>query len=149
MVADLYIAEPPAVFALRPPLVVDASFVAAIVFAELEMDAAGSRLIGYTPVAPTLLDFEMANIAVVKVLRRSLTLDEATNAMTNFFDLPIERLRVDGTALVALAQRYGLTAYDAAYLWLAAAIPAPLATFDKTLALAAREHLASGTGSNP
>lgn len=149
MAADLYVAEPPAASALRPPLVVDASFVAAIVFAEPEMDTASARLIAYTPVAPTLLDFEMANIALNKLVRRSLTLDEAASAMTNYFDLPIERLRVDCTALVALAQRYRLTAYDAAYLWLAAAIPAPLATFDKTLAIAAREHLAKQAGGNP
>ena len=149
MAADLYIAEPQSAYALRPPLVVDASFVAAIVFAEPEMDVASTRLSAYTPVAPALLDFEMANIALSKLVRRSLTLDEAATSMTNYFDLPIERLQVDCTALVALAQRYRLTAYDAAYLWLAAAIPAPLATFDRTLAVAAQEHLAKQNGGSP
>ena len=45
---------------------------------------------------------------------------------------------------MALAQRYKLTAYDAAYLWLAERLEAPLATFDAALARAAREHLEGG-----
>ena len=51
--------------------------------------------------------------------------------------------RVDIAAQVALAQRYGLSAYDAAYLWLAAELKAPLATYDQKLGAAARLHLAS------
>ena len=42
-----------------------------------------------------------------------------------------------------LAQRYQLSAYDACYLWLAAELKYPLATFDEQLARAAQEHLAS------
>ncbi len=37
--------------------------------------------------------------------------------------------------------RYQLSAYDAAYLWLAAELKAPLATFDAKLAAAAQAHL--------
>jgi predicted nucleic acid-binding protein len=42
---------------------------------------------------------------------------------------------------VAIAQRYGLTAYDAAYLCVAERLAAPLATVDEKLATAARLHL--------
>ena len=42
-----------------------------------------------------------------------------------------------------IAERHGLSAYDAAYLWLAAELRAPLVTFDEKLAGAARTHLAS------
>ena len=50
---------------------------------------------------------------------------------------------VDPIAVADLALRYQLSAYDAAYLWLAADLKCPLATFDGKLALAARTHLAS------
>jgi predicted nucleic acid-binding protein len=58
--------------------------------------------------------------------------------------LAIERHAVDPTAVLALAHRYKLTAYDAAYLWLAERLEAPLATFDNLLARAAQEHLTGG-----
>ena len=45
-------------------------------------------------------------------------------------------------AQYALAQRYGLSAYDAAYLWVAGSLKAPLATFDAKLAEAAQLYLA-------
>jgi predicted nucleic acid-binding protein len=45
-------------------------------------------------------------------------------------------------AQYALAMRYRLSAYDAAYLWLAGSLQAPLATFDAKLAGAARDYLA-------
>ncbi|MDP3414253.1 MAG: type II toxin-antitoxin system VapC family toxin, partial [Polaromonas sp.] len=48
----------------------------------------------------------------------------------------------DTPAVADLAMRYGLSAYDAAYLWLAADLKCPLATFDDKLAAAARTHLA-------
>jgi len=40
-----------------------------------------------------------------------------------------------------LAERYSLTACDAAYLWLAAELEVPLATFDDQLAEAATKYL--------
>jgi predicted nucleic acid-binding protein len=51
---------------------------------------------------------------------------------------PIDALRV-----AELAQRYQLSVYDAAYLWLAADLKCPLATFDDKLAAAAQTYLAS------
>ena len=51
--------------------------------------------------------------------------------------------RIDVVAVADLAIRYQLSAYDAAYLWLAAELKAPLATFDAQLATAALAHLSS------
>ena len=42
-----------------------------------------------------------------------------------------------------LALRYDLSTYDAAYLWLAAGLKAPLATLDRRLGEAAQRHLQS------
>lgn len=42
-----------------------------------------------------------------------------------------------------LAVRHGITGYDAAYLWLAAELRAPLATFDRQLAQAAQTYLST------
>ena len=50
---------------------------------------------------------------------------------------------IDPQAQFAIAQHYGLSAYDAACLWLAAELKVPLATFDRKLAAAAAKHLAS------
>ena len=43
--------------------------------------------------------------------------------------------------VTALAAQYGLSAYDAAYLWLAVDLRAPLLTFDQRLARAAQQQL--------
>ena len=57
--------------------------------------------------------------------------------------MEIELHPINAPAVAALAMHYRLSAYDAAYLWLAAELKAPLATFDDKLAAAAKTHLAS------
>jgi len=47
----------------------------------------------------------------------------------------------DAEKLAAVAERHGLTSYDAAYLCVAEQLAAPLATFDERLGEAARVHL--------
>ena len=56
--------------------------------------------------------------------------------------MAIERHRLDMSSVLRLADRYALTAYDAACPSLAELLGAPLATFDEQLAAAARELLA-------
>ena len=141
MAAELYFTEPPSAHGARPPIVVDASVIAVIVFAEPELDLAHARLRGYTPIAPTLLDFEIANATTARLRRRAIRTDEANLAMLDFLELPIERAEIDAAALPVLADRFGLTAYDAAYLWLAGEVRAPLAPFDARLARAAAKYL--------
>ena len=60
-----------------------------------------------------------------------------------FLDMAIELHEIDVQAVYALALRYQLSAYDAAYLWLAAELKAPLATFNAKLATAAQAHLST------
>ena len=62
-------------------------------------------------------------------------------ALRAYGRLAIERHGVDAEALLSIAERYQLTAYDAAYLCVAERLGAPLATLDGKLAEAARAHL--------
>lgn len=142
----LVLAEPPAAYARRPRLVVDASVVAAVLFSERSGQHALAWMQGRALCAPALIDFELASAALQKVRRRSISEDAAAAALEALAALEIERLGVDATASLRLAGRYGLTVYDAAYLWLAEALGAPLATFDERLGDAARRHLAGDPG---
>lgn len=138
----LHVAEPAVPYARRPPLVIDASVLAAVLFAEPARAEAEAELRTRRLFAPRLIDFEIANIAVIKARTRILTWDEVERALALFRTLDLSREDVDPAAMARLAGHYGLTAYDAAYLCLAESMQAPLATFDTALGKAAQLHLA-------
>lgn len=138
----LHVAEPPAAFARRPRLVVDTTVVAATVFGEENESLAVASMQARALSAPHLLDYEMVSVALKKVRRERRPRAAVAEALVLFAQLPIERHTVDAAGVLALAERYRLTAYDAAFLWLADRLQAPLATFDDTLARAAHDHLA-------
>lgn len=137
----VYVAEPPAAYRLRPPLVVDCSLLAAVLFDEPERDEALTRMAGCELFAPHLLDFEIASVALKKS-RQGLA-EVAACALADYGTLPLRQRTVDLQGQVALALRYELSTYDAAYLWLAAELKAPLATLDRRLGEAAQRHLPS------
>lgn len=139
----VFVSEPPAQYLFRPPAVVDASVLAAFIFGEPESALAEARMHPYALHAPTLLPFEIANVAMYK-LRRQVAPAEALADRLEGFDFGlIELVDVPPAGLFDLARRYALSAYDAGYLWLAAALRAPLLTFDEKLAAAATEYLAN------
>lgn len=140
VVPVLHVAEPPPQYLQRPPLVVDCSALAGVLFQEPWMEQALQRLSGRQLLAPTLLPFELCNVALKKARRGAP--EAATEGLARWAELHIELGEVDTAQTFELAQRYQLTAYDAAYLWLAAERRCPLATFDERLAIAATEHLA-------
>ncbi len=138
---SVFVAEPPAAYRLRQPLVVDCSLLAAVLFDEPERDEALARMAGCELFAPHLLDFEIASVALKKS-RQGLA--EVTDcALTDYSALSLQQRPVDLAGQVALALRYDLSTYDAAYLWLAAELKAPLATLDRRLGEAAQRHLPS------
>lgn len=90
--------------------------------------------------APALLPFELAQVCTTKMRRhpahRAALLEQFVAALGQL-DLDLEPVGFD--ELPALADRYELSCYDAAYLWLALAHQAPLVTFDRKLAAAHRK----------
>ena len=139
----LYVAEPPAQYLARPPVVVDCSALVGLLFHEEWEALAAGKLHGRTLHAPFLLQIEIASVALKK--QRKGFSDIVTDALAQYADLDINLYRVEPQDALALALRYNLSAYDAAYLWLAAELKAPLATFDEKLGRAAQLHLASLT----
>lgn len=131
----LVVAEVRGRYAARPPLVVDCSVVAAILFDEPDREAAARALAGKDLFAPELIADELVSVAVKKS-RRGLE-DVVRQALVDFAELELTRCRADLHAQRRLALEYGLSAYDAAYLWLAVELGAPLATFDERLGAAA------------
>ena len=124
--------------------VVDASAVAAVLFAEPEAEAVASRLGDSRLAAPALLSFELANVCLTKIRRHSTQRDAL---MVQFRRLPwlkIESVDVDHMEVVELAEQTKLTTYDASYLWLARALETELVTLDKKLETAARPRITRG-----
>jgi len=137
---QLHVAEPPAAYRVLPPLVVDSSVLVAALFREpaLEEQARGAMRRCKLH-APLLLEYEIANVALKKASMADEV--EVLAALDGLDALEVTLHRVDVKGSFQLARRYALTAYDAAYLWLTGELKAPLATFDRKLANAARQHL--------
>jgi predicted nucleic acid-binding protein len=138
--AALLVAEPPAAYRLRPPMVVDCSALSAILFDEPTRDDALARLTGRSLHAPNLLDQEIVSVALKK-RQQDWPAASLALALADYCAYDIELHPVDLIAQYELADRYQLSACDAACLWLAAELKAPLATFDKKLVAAAQAHL--------
>ena len=116
--------------------VVDASALGALLFGEPRAEEMAARLAGANLVAPALMPFEVANIALVKS-RRDPKLRPALLAGFGLLGaMTIDILAVDHHNALVLAEQTGLTAYDASYLWLAEALDAELVTLDRALAAA-------------
>ena len=94
-------------------------------------------------IAPALWPFEVANALAMAERRSQISPSEREQilemlaAMGVLVEAPPPVVPRD---LVSLSQRWGLTAYDAAYLQLAIAQNVPLATIDAALAKAARAN---------
>ena len=137
----LHVAEPPAHYLVLPPLVVDCSVLAGLLFQEEWERQAGDAIEARTLHAPHLLATEITSVALKK--HRHGMSDIARDGLAAFAQLDIALHEVQPEQVLDLAVRYQLSAYDAAYLWLAAELKAPLATFDARLGAAAQTHLAS------
>ncbi len=138
----VFVAEPPAIYLQRPPLVVDSSLLCALLFDEPERADAEQRLSGKHLLAPRLLDHEVVNVAVKKQ-RLGMPAAAVERALADYADQGIEFHDTDPRMQFDLARRYELSGHDAAYLCLAGHFKLPLLTFDRRLAEAAQRHLST------
>jgi len=114
--------------------VVDASVVAALVFGEERGEEAARLLEGHRLLAPNLLPYEMASVYRKKALAVPAQRQGLRQGLDDGLRLGIDLTPVPAAEVADLALEKGVTVYDAAYLWLAAALEAELLTFDADLA---------------
>jgi predicted nucleic acid-binding protein len=108
-------------------------------------DAVAQRLRDDRAHVPALWELEFANVLRTACVRQRLDAQRAQAIAAQVGALPIEvdRHPVARSELLALALRFGLSTYDAAYLELALRLQCPVATQDDAMRLAA---LAAGVG---
>lgn len=125
------------------PFVLDNSVVCGWLLADQATAYSGAiakRLEQDHAIAPPLLRLEYTNVLRTACKRQRLIASEAQEILALLAQLPIEidDCAPDAGQLLALALRYDLTSYDAAYLDLALRQQLPIATQDAALAEAAR-----------
>jgi predicted nucleic acid-binding protein len=130
--------------------VLDASLALAWAVDNPEPDSAReireSFLTGRTAIVPSLWVLEIANGLVVAERRGKLDLAEVERArvlyesmMSNYIEVQTDSLQAGFREIQEIARKHQLTAYDAAYLFLALKNRLPLATLDSSLAAAAKK----------
>jgi len=120
------------------PGVVDASALAALLFDEPEAAATAAILEDLILTAPTLLPYEIASVTLKKLHRRPQQAQAILLSADLFNHLAIDLVETPHAELASLALRTDLSVYDAAYLWLATELVAPLITLDRDMADRAR-----------
>ena len=140
MTRQLFVAAPPKTYNKLPPIVVDCSLLAAILFDEPSRDEAVEVLSGKSLHVPNLIDHEIVSVAVKKTEANDG--EVVARGLNSFRKLKLDRHIIDHESQFELAINQKLSAYDAAYLHLAVVLNAPLATYDRVLASAARKVLA-------
>lgn len=126
------------------PLVLDASAALSWIFADernAESRAIAQAVLDEGAIVPALWRWEVQNALLVAERRGRISGDAAASALTYLSALPIEVESI-GSSLsfgseIETAQRFNLSAYDAAYVDLALRRGALVATLDGNLARAA------------
>ena len=97
-------------------------------------DALADRLEHENAHVPSIWPLEVGNALITALRRKRISQGDLERSISALSALPIE---LDTTAglpgVLAIAQRFGLTSYDAAYLDLAQRRGFPLATLDEKL----------------
>jgi predicted nucleic acid-binding protein len=125
-----------------PTLVIDASLAASWCFPDERTDYTNAILGAISApleaLAPRLWAYEVRNAVLIGLRRKRITHADALSFLVSIEGLPINLIdpsSYDG--IFSLAQRLGLTVYDASYLDLAIREELPLASLDSALCKAA------------
>jgi predicted nucleic acid-binding protein len=113
--------------------VIDASALAAVVFAEAKKSIVEPLIVGHQLLAPYLLKFELADVCVKKIRAYPRERDLMAGLFSAAWGMPITFFDIDPVDVFALAERLRLSAYDASYLWLARNLGVELVTLDEKL----------------
>jgi predicted nucleic acid-binding protein len=114
-------------------VVCDASVLAAIAFGDRDSDEARALTRRRRLYAPSLLRYEMAEVAVRRGAGSGTAAPLVDEAFAASLKVPVRLLEPSWPAVVELARTHGLTAYDAAYLHVALELRVCLATLDRRL----------------
>jgi predicted nucleic acid-binding protein len=120
-----------------PVRIVDSSAIAAILFGEPTLPEVTERLRGHSLVAPVLLIYELSNVCLKKTRALPRERDRFLAGFQVWKEMGIDLVAVDFDGVLALAERFALSSYDASYLSLAQNLSAELVTLDQRLARAA------------
>jgi predicted nucleic acid-binding protein len=129
------------------PIVIDSSVAASWAIPDEDSEAAREALelaSAEGAMVPTIFWHELRNVLLVSERRGRMTLEETKNGIALVVGIAPQDGEIGShETILALARKHRLTAYDAAYLGLAAQTGCPLFTLDRRLAEAAR---AEGVG---
>jgi len=115
-------------------VVPDASALAAVIFGEPGADVVEAQLADAELFAPTLLQFELANVAWKKARKDPASGVAILTALRAALDDGgITWVDVNITDTVLVGQAEDITPYDASYVWLAGTLGADLVTLDGKL----------------
>ena len=125
-------------------VIIDASLAAAWCFPDEQTDYTNGVLRAVaqtmTAAAPRLWAYEIRNSVLMGVRRKRLAKSDAQEFLRSIEALHIRLLDPPSyEPIFSLAERYGLTFYDAAYLDLALRKSQPLASLDSELCRAAKQ----------
>src|SRR5205823_5877759 len=109
-----------------------------VAFAEPGADAVIDEIDGHRLHVPTLIVFELMNVAWKRARKQPVATALFLEALGLLEGLGLRFRSINQDEVVRLGLATGLTAYDASYLWLSRALRAPLVTRDTGLAAHAR-----------
>ena len=115
-------------------LVVDASAAGAMLFEEPEGPTIRAHIRRETLLAPHLIDYELANVCAKRIRKDPGDALKLLTMLKGLEHVSLRRIDTPPDEVARLAIETGLSAYDAAYLWLALDRDAELVTLDRELA---------------